>query len=73
MVTPSFAVIALAAAVLGLALGSLAALKGWHAWLQLRREQLISGAGASPALRPDLAELKDRVRKLERIALGVDL
>ena len=66
----------LAAAVVSLAMLSLAILKGWDGWLQLRRLELDRGEGArapSPALaRIELADLKDRVRRLEAIANGVE-
>ena len=65
----------LALAALGMA--SLAALKGWRGWLQLRQFELAHPAlrtstGPSPAARIELADLKERVRKLEAIASGVD-
>ena len=68
----------LAASVL-LALGtaSWAALKGWQGWLELRRFELTHGA-ADKALPPatgriEIADLRERVRKLEAIAAGIDL
>lgn len=64
----------LAAATVSLAMLSLAILKGWDGWLQLRRLELDRAQGAlppSPALaRIELADLKDRVRRLEAIANG---
>ncbi len=69
-------------------LGSIAilavtALKGWNGWLSLKRaelEQFVSRAsltqeGESPstATRIEVADLKERIRKLEAIAAGVDL
>ena len=66
----------LAAAVVSLAMLSLAILKGWDGWLQLRRLELdrIQGTHApSPAqARIELADLKDRVRRLEAIANGTE-
>lgn len=61
-----------------LAVGSLAALKGWQGWLEIKRIELAgrhasSDQPASPASRIELADLKERVRKLEGIAAGVDL
>jgi hypothetical protein len=53
------------------------ALKGWRAWIELERARLgISAAHASPApvaARIDVADLKERVRRLEAIASGVDI
>ncbi len=54
----------------GLASGAL--LKAWHGWLELRRIELARGrrpASGSRA-RPELAELRARVRRLEAIASG---
>lgn len=61
----------------GLGLASLAALKGWQGWLELKRFEL-SSAGIDRTLPPagnriELADLKERVRKLEAIAAGIDL
>jgi hypothetical protein len=54
-----------------------AGLKGWQGWLELKRMELVSGrAEASmPATggRIELADLKERVRKLEAIAAGIDI
>ena len=52
-------------------------LKGWNAWLELKRMELTHAAGdrhLPPAgNRIELAGLKERVRKLEAIAAGIDL
>lgn len=59
---------------------SLVALRGWRDWIQLKREELAAGHG--PAQDPtvphagsriEIADLKERLRKLEAIAAGVDL
>jgi hypothetical protein len=68
--TPAFALVAAVAALLASALGTLAAFKGWRGWLDLRREQLLSGGG--PESGSDLAELKRRVRRLGAIASGTE-
>jgi hypothetical protein len=64
----------LAAAVVALAMLSLAALRGWDGWLELRRLELTQGRRGDPpspaAARLELADLKDRVRRLEAIAEG---
>ena len=69
------------AALIGIAmLGSLAAWS-WAGWLKLKTRELDArprGAGSPddlPAIsqRIDLADLKERIRKLEAIAAGVDL
>ena len=58
---------------------SLAALKGWRGWLDLRRYEIAAARSAPEALDPtpgvriEMADLKERLRKLEAIAQGVDL
>jgi hypothetical protein len=55
----------------GLASGAL--LKGWYGWLELRRIELgRGGGGTGPQARPELTELRARVRRLEAIASGGD-
>ena len=54
-----------------------AGLKGWNAWLELKRMEL-SHSGADRMMPPagnriELADLKERIRKLEAIAAGIDL
>jgi len=55
-----------------------ATLAGWRGWLQLRRAELDRGFAAemptpSAGARIEIADLKERIRKLEAIAAGVDL
>ena len=54
-----------------------ASLKGWQGWLELKRLELANGraeATMPPATgRIELADLRERVRKLEAIAAGIDL
>lgn len=63
---------------------SLAMLRGWRDWIALKREELarysdhIHGGGGDAAVphagsRIEIADLKERLRKLEAIAAGVDL
>lgn len=60
---------------LGLTLA--AALKGWQGWLDLKRAELglrRESDGRNPAMeRIEIADLKERIRKLESIASCVDL
>jgi hypothetical protein len=57
----------------------LAALRGWQDWLTLKTRELdrhqpeIEGRTGSGAPRIEIADLKERIRKLEAIAAGVDL
>lgn len=73
---PGTLVAILAATVVALAMLSLAALKGWDGWLELRRLELTQGRQeprpAPAAARLELADLKDRVRRLEAIANGTE-
>jgi hypothetical protein len=63
--------------ILGMTAASLVALKGWQGWLELRRFELTHDAGdrtLPPAgNRIEIADLRERVRKLEAIAAGIDL
>ena len=61
----------------GLTGASLAALKGWQGRLELRRFELTHDT-AERTLPPagnriEMADLRERVRKLEAIAAGIDL
>lgn len=56
------------------AIVALAGLKAWSGWLNLRQAELDRRDGRSDAgQRIDLSDLRERVRKLEAIAAGVDL
>lgn len=59
---------------------SLVGLKGWRDWISLKRDELqCAGQASSDAASPtafsriEVADLKERIRKLEAIAAGVDL
>lgn len=66
-------------ALAGTAMMTTAGLAGWRGWLQLKRLELArdhdadrpapAGAGA----RIEIADLRERIRKLEAIAAGVEL
>lgn len=68
-------------ALAGLAMMLFAGLSAWRGWLELRRMELGGGAAAAEA-KPaggsmaeliELADLRERIRKLESIAACVDL
>ncbi len=63
--------------LLAIGLACVAGLKGWQAWLDYKRLELAAQTGdhgLPPATgRIELADLKERVRKLEAIAAGIDL
>ena len=66
-----------ASILVALGMASLAALKGWQGWLDLKQLELTHGI-ADKALPPatgriEIADLRERVRKLEAIAAGIDL
>ena len=66
-----------ASVLLAMGLACVAGLKGWTAWLDYKRLELASQTGdhsLPPAGgRIELADLKERVRKLEAIASGIDI
>ncbi|MFM7029267.1 MAG: hypothetical protein ACKOXK_11420 [Chakrabartia sp.] len=62
----------------GLGMAALAGLLAFGKWIDLKRAELATlrpAEGASPmtASRIELADLRERLRKLEAIAAGVDL
>jgi hypothetical protein len=68
-----------AGSLVGLGIVAMAALKGWQDWIMLktheidaRRPELDGGAPAGMA-RIEISDLKERIRKLEAIAAGVEL
>ena len=77
MTDPQFYLVMAAAGLAGLAMLVTATLSGWREWLALKTRQLdarhepatVPSAGA----RIEIADLKERIRKLEAIAAGVDL
>lgn len=66
-----------ASIIVGLAGAALAGLKAWNGWLELKKMELAQVAGdrgLPPATgRIEIADLKERVRKLEAIAAGIDI
>jgi hypothetical protein len=63
--------------IVGLAGASLAGLRAWNGWLEFKKMELAQVAGdrsLPPATgRIELADLRERVRKLEAIAAGIDI
>ena len=64
------------AGIVGLGIVSAAMLKGWSGWLEVQRLELEgkerNAVGSRSGGRIDLAGLKERVRRLEAIAAGLD-
>lgn len=68
------------AALIGLVIVAGALLRAWHDWIEFKRSQLDHDApahedkgSAMGAARIELADLRERIKKLEAIASGVDL
>jgi hypothetical protein len=66
-----------ASVIVGLAGAAWAGLRAWNGWLELKKMELTQVAGERglpPATgRIEIADLKERVRKLEAIAAGIDI
>ena len=70
-----------AAALIGLCVVAATMLKGWQGWLALKARELeqhrqrpeIEGGAGTGMARIEISDLKERIRKLEAIAAGVDL
>jgi hypothetical protein len=64
-------------ALIAIAMLSIVGLKGFTGWLELKKTELESARTPAPASgtgnRIEIADLKERIRKLEAIAAGVDL
>jgi len=63
--------------LVGLSIATFAALRGWQGWLEVRRLELagtLRQERRSPAGELiEMADLKERVRKLESLASCIDL
>ena len=69
-----------AASLIGIMIVAATLHSGWQGWLSLKRRELdarrpreIEGGVGEGAARIEMADLKERIRKLEAIASGVDL
>ena len=65
-----------ATALVAIALVATVGLKGFKAWLELKRAELDANRetpAPNATSRIEIADLKERIRKLEAIAAGVDL
>ena len=64
------------ASLVGFGIVSTAMLRGWTGWLEVKRLQIEGEPRRAPhpssALASEISGLKERVRKLEAIASGVD-
>ncbi len=75
--TEPFTTLALAGfSLAGLSIALYATLKGWQGWLELKRLELAGNRQHGPAStieRIEVADLRERIRKLESIASCIDL
>ena len=81
MISESFQIAS--AALFAVAIITVASLRGWQGWLTLKTRELdlitagrgpeIEGGAGNGMARIEMADLKERIRKLEAIAAGVDL
>lgn len=76
---PSFYLTVSALALATVAVIAMVSLRGWRDWIDLKRAELesqhrpsIDGA-PSTVSRIEVADLKERVKKLEAIAAGIDI
>jgi hypothetical protein len=63
--------------LLALSIALFAGLKGWQGWLEIKRLELTGNGRHEPRSpagdRIEIADLKERIRKLESIAACIDL
>jgi len=80
MIEPTF--IIAATCLVGICVVAFALLQAWQGWLELKRQELdrVTAVGGAiergvgvGAARIEMADLKERIRKLEAIASGVEL
>jgi len=77
MSDPYMLITVASASLAGLAIATFAGLRGWQGWLDVKRLELAGSAGREPRSAAgemiEVADLKERVRKLESIAAVIDL
>ncbi len=77
MSDPFLSIILAVTGLAGLGIVAATGLRGWNGWLDLKRMELDRHRGdvSSPSAgaRIEVADLKERIRKLEAIAAGVDI
>lgn len=64
--------------LIGLSIATFAGLRGWQGWLDVKRLELAGAARPEQRRSPagdmiEMADLRERVRKLESIASCIDL
>lgn len=77
MQDPYLYIIMAVSGIIAIAILSLTALRGWQGWLDFKKAELQQRPAESMVLpantRIEVADLKERIRKLEAIAAGVDI
>lgn len=81
MFDTQFYLVMASSGLLALGMVTAAGLTGWRGWLTLKQQELAlsngaerePGATGNAGARIEIADLKERIRKLEAIAAGVDL
>ena len=77
MTEPMLTITVASFGLLALSIALFAALRGWQGWLDLKRLELAGTGRHEPrgpaADRIEIADLKERIRKLESIAACIDL
>lgn len=75
----NFYFVSIAALLASVAMIAAVSLRGWRDWIALKHAELQThnklpeGASPSAASRIEVADLKERVKKLEAIAAGIDM
>jgi hypothetical protein len=76
---PSFYLVICISVLASIGLVALVSLRGWRDWIELKRAELESRhspvieSSPSTVSRIEVADLKERVKKLEAIAAGIDI
>ena len=77
MTEPTVTIAMASFGLMALSIALYAALRGWQGWLDLKRLELAGTGRHEPrtptADRIEIADLKERIRKLENIAAAIDL
>ncbi len=79
MTDPNLYITVASAGLAGLGMVTVAGLSGWRGWLNYKAQELAAARDDRPAPAPtantriEIADMKERIRKLEAIAAGVDL
>ncbi len=76
MQEPAIYMITAAFSLIGLTVVALVTLRGWRDWIALKARELEQRREDHPPTatsRIEVADLKERIRKLEAIAAGVEL